>query len=60
MTYRELQSQLEGLSDSQLNMDVTIYRGYDDEYVPASGKLRFTNEIITDVLDSEHPYLTVY
>jgi hypothetical protein len=58
MTYKELKNQLNGLTDEQLNMDVTIYNAEEDEFYGCySPKL----EIITSdfTLDEGHPYLTI-
>lgn len=60
ITWRELKEALDELSDEQLNTDVTIYDGANDEYFAAgmSNKpLSFATAF--DVLDDGHPYLKV-
>ncbi len=60
ITWRELREAINKLSEEQLNTDVTVYDGANDEYFPAgmSNKpLSFASE--TDVLDCGHPYLEV-
>ena len=56
MTYNDLKNALTRLSPSQLNMDVTIYIEKDDEFFAAE-----TIEIMseTDILDKNHPFLTI-
>jgi len=56
MTYRELQEQLGRLTDEQLDCDVTVYFTESDEFLPATGCDSMVHD---DVLDENHPYLTV-
>jgi hypothetical protein len=55
MTYRELILKLQEMSDSQLDMDVTIFDSVSDEFHPMVS-LEFANENI-DVLDNQHPFI---
>jgi len=54
MTYKELLERLKGLSEEQLNCDVTVYDDYGDEY---HGWVEFGIVEETDVLDKDHPIL---
>ena len=56
MTYRELVEKIANLTEEQKNCDVTIYADEYDEYYSAKDFL-ITDE--TDVLDSNHPYITL-
>jgi hypothetical protein len=55
MTYRELLDRLEGLSDDELDSDVTVYDYEMDEYFPSTD-LTFS---VDDVLDDGHPILLI-
>jgi len=58
MKYKELKNQLNGLTDEQLYMDVTIYDAEKDEFY---GCYAAELEINTSdpTLDEGHPYLTI-
>lgn len=56
MTYKELLDLLNELDEEQLNMDVTIYDTEEDEFFKSAG-FNITDE--TDILDENHPYLTL-
>jgi hypothetical protein len=58
MTYRELQKALAKLSESELDNDIIIHDGYDDEYFPIKS-LGKTSDICTQ-LDPGYPILTSY
>jgi hypothetical protein len=55
MTYKELLTQLQQLTEEQLNQDVAIWDTYGDEYYQASVEFVFATE--TDVLDVDHPII---
>ena len=55
MTYKELLTQLQQLTEEQLNQDVAIWDNYGDEYYQASVEFVFATE--TDVLDLDHPII---
>lgn len=58
MTYKELKDQLDGLTEEQLDMDVTIYDAEIDEFYGCySPKLEINTTDST--LDEGHPYLTI-
>ena len=58
MTYKKLKDQLDGLTEEQLDMDVTIYNAAEDEFYGCySPKLEINTE--DSALDEEHPYLTI-
>jgi hypothetical protein len=54
MTYRKLIDRLNGLSEEQLNQDVTVYDPRLDEYF-AVNSLSFSKD--DDVLNKGHSYL---
>ena len=57
MTYKELLTQLQNLSEDQLNQDVAICSEDEpDEYYQASVELVFATEEC-DVLDVDHPII---
>ena len=57
MTYHELAHFIFAeMTEEQQQMDVTIYDGQTDDFVPMV-KVEFTKE--TDVLDKNHPYLII-
>ena len=55
MTYKELQQELNKLSNEQLNMDITIR--IEDEYYPMK-KFEITSKE-PDILDGNHPALAI-
>jgi len=55
MTYKELLTQLQQLTEEQLNQDVAIWDTYGDEYYQESVEFVFATE--TDVLDVDHPII---
>ncbi len=55
-TYRELKEALAGLTEEQLNCNLTILDP-EDEYYPVSIMVSIEKE--TDVLDAGHPVLRV-
>jgi len=55
MTYKELLTQLQQLTEEQLNQDVAIWDNYGDEYYQKSVEFVFATE--TDVLDVDHPII---
>ena len=57
MTYKELLTQLQNLSEEQLNQDVAICSEDDeDEYYQASVELVFATDA-QSVLDVDHPII---
>lgn len=56
MTYKQMLSFINELSDEQLEMDVTVYLETDDEFFPV---LDFAVTDETDVLDTDHPYIVI-
>lgn len=56
MTYNELIDYILSLSDSQRNMDVTLYCEESDEYYPVVNKL-FVYKDVDDVITTNQPYL---
>ncbi len=63
MTYRELRTKLQTLTDEQLNQDLTVrivfnpFLGVADEFYPAAGVEETGDH--SDVLDSGHLVITV-
>lgn len=57
MTYRALIQKLRGLADSQLDDDVTVHVGSQNEYYPVTG-INITGED-QSVLDPNHIYLEI-
>jgi len=51
MTYKELIERLKNLDETQLNMDVTVQDGSDDECYPA----KFAVVEYAGTLDKNHP-----
>lgn len=56
MTYKDLLNKLNSLSEEQLNQNVTIFHGSQDEFYPVY-KSDFAHE--NDVLDKDHFYLQI-
>lgn len=54
MTYRNLLESLKDLSPEQLDMDVTVFDGENDEFYPV---ISFDITTETDVLDDNHPFV---
>lgn len=57
-TYETLLADLTKLTPEQLNCDVTIFNYELDEYC-SPNRLKFATPEETDVLDENHPYLTI-
>jgi hypothetical protein len=57
MTYKELLSQLQQLSEEQLNSDVAIYDEGTDEYYQLKVELVFASPAFNDELDPDHPII---
>jgi len=58
MTYRELRIFLDGLTDEQLWMDLTVYDNEEDEFYGCYESELNINES-DSTLDIGHPYLTI-
>ncbi|MEA3339250.1 MAG: hypothetical protein U9R15_04730 [Chloroflexota bacterium] len=58
MTYKQLLEKLIKLNDSQLNMTASIHLPFDDEYYGVRS-FGYTNERDCDVLDNNHPIMTI-
>lgn len=56
LTYRELLTQLNNLTEEQLNQTVTVFHGSQDEYYPVHST-GVTNA--ADTLDADHFYLDI-
>lgn len=56
-SYRSLLKALQGLTEEQLDMDVTVFDGNIGEYLPASELEIVESE--SDQLDQNHPYLPI-
>jgi hypothetical protein len=56
MTYKELFSQLQNLSEDQLNSDVAVYDTVVDEYYQLDVELVFATDEC-QVLDVDHPII---
>jgi hypothetical protein len=54
-TFRELRDALNTLSDEQLDSNLTVYDGNDDEFYAVTATIKRTPEL--DVLDRNHPYI---
>lgn len=62
LTYRELRDYLNTLSESELDLNVSIYSGDVDETFPVFGTCRNTDEEMgeeLDTLDPNHPLLLI-
>ena len=57
MTYKELLSQLQQLSEEQLNQDVAIYEPCADEFWQDKVELVFATDEC-QVLDVDHPFIS--
>lgn len=57
MTYRALKNHLAELPECQLNDDVTVHVGSQNEFFPVTG-INVTGET-ADVLDPNHIYLEI-
>ena len=55
LTFRELKTILESMTDDELDMTATVYTEYPDEFWPI--KHIFCTKY-TDVLDKNHPYFS--
>lgn len=58
MTWDQLGKEIDGFSDQQKKMDLSIYLNRSDEFLPVNGQIRFSEEN-NDVLDDQHPYLSI-
>lgn len=58
MKYRDLLTELQLLSEEQLNQDVTVYVSGVDEYYPLVPDYPWLFAE-ADVLDNDHPYLVI-
>lgn len=56
MTYKELLTQLQSLTEEQLNSDVCVYDTGIDEYFQLNVEFAFTTDEC-DVLDLDHPVI---
>jgi hypothetical protein len=56
MTHRELLEKLDELSEEQLDLDVTVYDSFNQEYYPLES-VEVCEE--DDVLDSGHPVFNI-
>lgn len=56
MTYKDLLEKLQGLSESQLNCNITVELGPEDEFYPAEFRISGDEN---DVLDPDHPVIFV-
>ena len=59
MKYRDLLTELQLLSEEQLNQDVTVYVSEQDEYYPLVPDYPVAVSETDDVLDSDHFYLVI-
>lgn len=61
MTYRELLAQLNTMSDTQLDSDVTVYASEVGEFYPLVNDypLVYSDGTDNDVLDDNHPYVVI-
>lgn len=60
MTYRELLAELQGLDDDQLDSDVTVELGLEDECYPAELRICDTDHFAHNgSLDEFHPVIYV-
>ena len=60
MTYKELQTKLNWLSDEQLNQDVTVSCDISKECFAVNNiHCIMPDDFLADVLDEKHPVLTI-
>ena len=59
MKYRDLLTELQLLSEEQLNQDVTVYVSGADEYYPLVPDYPVAVSEADDVLDADHFYLVI-
>lgn len=59
MTYKELLEFLNGLSDKQLNQQVLVYDGVQDEYHPASDATFTVGDDRNFLIKDNHPTLLI-
>jgi hypothetical protein len=57
LTYRQMFEILENVSPEQIDMNVSVYLAWEDEYFEVEDVTFATKE--NDVLDAEHPILYV-
>lgn len=59
MTYRDLLSQIQNLTEEQLNREVLVYNQEEDLFHDDGTELRITDRSIPGFIDANFPYLVI-
>ena len=59
MTYRELLSHIQNLTEEQMDCEVLVYNSEEDFFFDDGTAFKVTDREITGLIDADFPYMTV-